>query len=540
MPINQEIKNGLKTLQFRRNNIEILNELYNKNESIKLHINRLKVPIEEPMYKPSIFNYFRNKIEDEKRRPLSINNQQRLYNLKELNNLNVNNINTLHNLYKTNRKVKKNVNEFIKVYGKPPYSKESWNKVSANFHQLKNYIKSTKPSIPLRRNENVGAARAAEVPTVRRAVQQRRNISYKHLFIFGHGITSTTNMFVLPNNINLKFYINKGLPLSGNIVRETVNRLSAIHSETFPFQNQPHLIKEKTALLNNYVHLRNFYKRNSVGHLVDMENDTNSLTGFSYSGITTSHKIVKFINIPDSFYESIGIRPYRNVHTETNSNGSKYYEDILDFGNNVYGTIGNMYINIINNMNPQYKEFYIEPIKRVKGISKVVFSNDFTPIFDKFILLSYYNHDSTIISLERIRARHYLLPLSELIHEIKRKYTTQNILVHAPICRPYMNNMENGSVLVNREPRNTRRLMRSNSFSNAYLTNFKNIFNKANSGLQRLNVSANIKSRIQEKYVSLLQKYRAGSQLNIYEIDFLVKLKKNNISEIRSALNKIE
>ncbi len=459
MPIKQEIKNRLKNISFSNNNIEILNELYNKNESVKSHINRLKMPIEEPMYKPSIFNYFRGKIENEKRR------------------------------------------------------------------------------VSIRRNE---IARAGdEVPTVRRTLQQRRNISYKHLFIFGHGITSTINMFVLPNNINLKFYINKGVPLSGNIIRETVNRLGTIDSETFPFQNQPHLIKEKTALLNNYVHMLNFYKRNSLGQLVDMEEETNSVTGFSHSGVTTSHKIVKFMDIPDSFYQSIGITRYRNVHTETNSNGSEYREDILDFGNNVYGTIGIMYINIINNMNPQDKQFYIEPIKRVKRISKVIFSKDFTPIFDKFILLSYYNHDPTIISLETIRARHYLLPLSELIHKIKRKYTTQNILVHAPICRTYMNNMENGSVLVNKEPRNTRRLMRSNSFSNAYLTNFKNIFNKANSGLQRLNVSAN-KSRIQQKYQSLLEKYRAGNQLNIYEIDFLVKLKTGNVSKIMSVLNKIE
>ncbi len=307
---NQQRLYNLKELNnLNVNNINTLHNLYKTNENVKKTVNNFievyqKVPYSKESWNKVGANFHQLKNYIKSTRPskpsLSRNNQQRLYNLKELNNLNVNNINTLHNLYKTNENVKKTVNNFVQVYQKVPYSKKKWNEVSANFHQLKKYIKST------RRNETREAARAGasncltepqalamsglvgnvlDKNVCTSATVPPANISC--LFL-GHGNTITDQYIVLPENIGVTFYTEKGKPLitsgsSGHPLLKNFNSSTSIHP------NQQHYIKPNSLMYNMTIKFLAFFQNKGNGTSGNFSN-YELISSFGYSGIVTKRR----------------------------------------------------------------------------------------------------------------------------------------------------------------------------------------------------------------------------------------------------------
>ncbi len=316
----------------------------------------------------------------------------------------------------------------------------------------------------------------------------------------GHGITITSEYIVLPDNVGLTFYTEKGQPLlvnaSGHSLLKNFNSSSSITP------NPSHFIEPNSLMYNMSIKFLSFFQPNSNGTHGNYTH-YERISRFGYSGIVTKRRgdfksifeltnsnlttnNITGINISRQF-DLRDIRPeyYHSLrgrldllHNKSNKNTDENEEynhlfkmftskyKIISFGDNIFGLIGNnnSVIDIINTLKsdpitllsghsiPSLKTELLTFIESRRDIQPTPISSYPNIIsmeaFKKMKCLSLIHHNQEIIRLDgnNTSHHHFIHNLGHVLSAIDvynsgRGHSQKIRLCHGVVCRSYNRNI---------------------------------------------------------------------------------------------------
>ncbi len=430
--------------------------------------------------------------------------------------------------------------------------------------------------------------------------QNMENIVTNNCFIMGHGNTIKKQYVIIPEHVHLKFYVPKGLPLSGFQLNQSLSAYSA--NPSINLSSNHYLLPDSfthnmtVSLLSIFKHQK---KPKTNEYVFGNTSDREHLQLVSHSGIFVGSTVKSFYDISYEEYENMGI----TLLTRPDLSQKLLIFSRNIFGNNnIYGIIKesakNM-ITIINTLDSRIDRFfegYKIFVKRMieynfvmnygyptirtniskypenlrSLIEKLRSSINFPTTIsqdalDLIIQLSYYNHNKKeregkhIMTYNEIASKDYNVDLGTILTRIEdynsRKRHKIN-LCQGLICRswdeqthnvPSNATSSNVRLNVNESENNIgfAPLMRQSSNTGNYKKQFRDIFSRCNRSIQFLETikttysEINISSIINE-YNLIKGKYKNTiNYLLIKEVNFLVNLADGYLNSIENMQRNI-
>lgn len=388
----------------------------------------------------------------------------------------------------------------------------------------------------------------------------RQYSSYKSCLILGHGSIKEGAYTVIPENLNITFYVEKGSSLNTNVG----NRQLLSYNMNNSMPNPTHHYLPNTMIMDMNISFLSFFQYRPDINAYSNFTDLSLINSFGLSGIVTKKKyeFKSFMDLEDEEYISRGIQKKHITKRYLNQNKIitiKY--KVLYFGKDIYGYTHSqdpLLITIINTMiNEEEKLKILEKFKLKKSIPSRIPDD----IFRKILSLSFIHHNYEIIDHQSFGASQYVFNLGKLLKKIEDYNSTQHnvskriSLCHGIVCRSFptisVNPLNTRATVFNRRPNlsmtEQQQLIRLNSYTNNYKKKFGDIWNRINQVIHNLKSNNNnnnyysiTKSDIKEikdKYSRIFVRYNEIRELNDNQYHFIMYLLDNNIIKARLMLH---
>ncbi len=332
----------------------------------------------------------------------------------------------------------------------------------------------------------------ASVP--KRATCATEPSRYKSCLILGHGSILPDSYTVVPEDLNVTFYSDKGVGLrKGNF-----NSITREYNINRSMPNASHHYLPNTMIMNMHIKLLTFFQKNigSNGSNIYGNFTNKSLINFvGFSGIISKRKeeLKNFMEIEDRLYSSLGVMDVREI---TNPNNHRMKIKLLHFGNHIYGYIhSNDPFNIMI-LNRDENQAFKNEIIDVFGLNKAKMpSRILEDEYKKIVRVSYIHHNTNIISIDELERVDYSLTLGTLLKHIEtynhRQSNVRNkiTLCHGLMCRIFPTIFGNIATRSRANISEPYRLIRQKSNTANYKGRFGNIWSKVERSIQELGES---------------------------------------------------
>ncbi len=432
------------------------------------------------------------------------------------------------------------------------------------------------PQVCLDPSQRSAMEPVVNLPTEELCSELNPHYNIKSCILLGHGNTITNQYIVLPENIGVTFYTEKGTAL--NTSKTNINEIFKTFNSSVNRPNQTHYIEPKSMMYNMSINFLTFFEYNETKKRFGNFSRYQNISKFVFSGIITKSRreFKPFYHLSREMYQRCNIDIYGPFNIRdvlpSYSNFGYYYNDnckILAFGNNIFGIVCDtqslvIISNTLTKVHSQIKNEIEAFINNKKN--NIPHTNSYPTSLDdetyaKIKNLSFIHHNTNIISLDELSQDDYKHSLGSILSKIKtynsNKAPNKKIkLCHGIMCRNYdydYNLVPNppelagesasagegasGRVQINNN-KQAYRLMRQKSVNMNYKNTFRNIWERASESISEINDS-NISPELLEKfnkyYQNILTYYEENNYIRQTDYLFIVFLiNKSGINRLRT------
>ncbi len=143
-----------------------------------------------------------------------------------------------------------------------------------------------------------------------------KNNEIYNIIINGHGLIDSNKFIIIPNNIDMTFYTEKGKSYFHNLSHNIHKNVRYNHG------NKNHFIKENTILNDMNIQLLNMYGYDIHKHMFSGFRNFSDIVCIKYSGLITTKNITPIVSLPARIFKKYGFTIKKicknNIILETN------------------------------------------------------------------------------------------------------------------------------------------------------------------------------------------------------------------------------